>query len=47
MSLDIAREKSSGEMKEALELHREVANELVELRNFVTTRLDENRQFVN
>jgi len=27
-------------------MHKEVADELIELRNFVTTRLEENRQFM-
>ena len=28
-------------------MHKEVADELIELRNFVTTRLEENRQIMN
>ena len=40
MTLDITREKATDEHKLALELHQQVANELIDLRNFVTTRLE-------
>ena len=47
MTLDITKERSSDEIKNAIEMHQQVSNELVELRSYIATRLEENRQSIN
>lgn len=47
MSLDISRERSADELKQVSTMQQEINNEMVEMRNFVTTKLDENRQFMS
>jgi hypothetical protein len=47
MTLDIARSKSTDELKQLSVSQQEMSNELVEIRNFVTNKLEENRQIMS
>jgi len=47
MSLDITKEKTADEIKQLSTSHIESSNEMIELRNFVTTKMEETRQFVS
>jgi hypothetical protein len=46
MSVDIVRENLSDKINELYKSQEEVNNEMVEFRNFVTNKMEENRQVI-